>query len=122
VFAVITEEARSNPALDAESGGVGGVSRLLAAGVYRFNFAHNLPSSLPSSFESHVDHSRRRVAHQHQQQQQQLQQQQQQQQRKQQQRKQEQRIKVQFISSQFTSSSSWPYLSSDLVRSEREYC
>jgi len=86
---VNTEEVRrSNAALDVESvGGVGsgGVSRLLSAGVHRFNFSHNLPTSLPSSFESHVDHSRRRVAshqqhhHHHQQQQQ---------------RKQEQRIKV----------------------------
>ena len=57
---VDTDDARPNPAPDAESGGV---SRLLTAGVYRFNFAHNLPTSLPSSFESHVDHSRRRVVH-----------------------------------------------------------
>jgi len=89
VSLVNTEEVRrSNAALDVESvggAGSGGVSRLLSAGVRRFNFSHNLPTSLPSSFESHVDHSRRRVAshqqhhHHHQQQQQ---------------RKQEQRIKV----------------------------
>jgi len=78
------EEGRLHPASDAESVGV---SRLLAAGVYRFNFAHNLPASLPSSFESHVDHSRRRVAHPHHQHQYQ-------QTQPQQQRKDEQRIKV----------------------------
>ena len=83
---VVTEDARPpNYTSELESG----VSRLLTAGVYRFNFAHNLPTSLPSSFESHVDHSRRRAPnhyhhHHHSQQQQQ------------QQRKDEQRIKVHY--------------------------
>ena len=69
-----------------ENGGVyntsPGVSRVLTAGVHRFNFSHVLPTSLPSSFESHIDHhSRRRVQHQ-----------------QQQQRKDELRIKVHCIS------------------------
>jgi len=64
----VLEETQQNHLSDVQSS----VSRVLTAGVHRFNFAHCLPTSLPSSFESHVDHSRRRATashhHHHQQQ------------------------------------------------------